>query len=235
MNPFEIPLAPKWGNFIDAWTRGNISLYFFNSVFVSVTSVFLIVIISTLAGYALGKMYIPKAETIVMGFLLFSFIPGIAIYITLFTIQSRFGLNATHLGLILPYTAWHLPFSIYILKKFFESVPMDIIESARIDGCGELKTFWYVVLPLIKPGVASVTVFAYISCWGELMWVQIVSSANVLLQTLPYGLLNFQDDMGVDWGPYAAGLCLVTIPLMIIFAYFQKYFISGLTQGAVKG
>ena len=138
-------------------------------------------------------------------------------------------------SIILPYVAWQLPFSMYIFKKFFETIPSDLVESGRIDGCSEMQTFMKIVLPLVKPAIATVIVFTFINNWGELMWAQIVTSSSVALKTLPVGLLNFKTEMGVQWGPYAAGLCLVTIPLLVVFAYFQKYFIAGLTQGAVKG
>lgn len=235
LNIFGPPSTPKWSNYAEAWSRGNIRVYFFNSAIVTVFSVIFTVVVSTLGGYALGKMHIPRSETIIMTFMTFSFIPGIAIYITLYKMLANVHMTQNYAALILPYTAWHIPFSMYILKKFFQSVPMDIIESARVDGCGEFKTFFIVVLPLVQPAVASVIVFTFINCWGELMWVQIVTSASLFMQTLPIGLLNFRYEMGVDWGPYAAGLCMVTIPLMVVFAYFQKYFITGLTQGAVKG
>ena len=144
-------------------------------------------------------------------------------------------MTRSYLALILPYTAWSLPVSMYILKNFFATVPMDIIESARIDGCRELRTFWNVVLPLIQPALASVIVLTFIHNWGELMWAQIVTSASLALKTLPIGLLSFRLEMGVEWGPYAAGLVMVTIPLLLVFGYFQKHFVAGLTQGAVKG
>ena len=234
-NLFGIPMNPQWGNYTEAWSRGNIDIYFFNSLLVSVTAVGLTVILSTLGGYALGKMHIPKSEAIITLFMAFSFIPGIAIYITLYKMMADIHLMNNHLAMILPYAAWHIPFSMYILKKFFETVPIELIEAARIDGCGELRTFFSIVLPLVKPAIASVIVLAYISCWGELMWAQIVTSASIHMKTLPIGLLSFRLEWGVEWGPYSAGLCLVTIPLMIVFAYFQKYFIAGLTQGSIKG
>lgn len=234
-NLFGLPKNPRWANYAEAWSRGYISVYFFNSLFVSVISVGLTVILATLGGYALGKMQIPKSELIIMIFMTFSFIPGIVIYITLYKMMADFHLTQNYLALILPYTAWHIPFNMYILKKFFETIPMDIIESARIDGCGELRTFFSIVLPLVKPAIATVIVLTYINCWGELMWAQIVTAASRDMKTLPIGLLSFRLETGTEWGLYTAGLVIVTIPLMLVFGYFQKYFIAGLTSGSVKG
>lgn len=235
VNPFGFPTRPEWGNYPEAWARGNIRHYFFNSLITTVSSVLLTAIVATLGGYALGKMNLPKSELIMMFFMTFSFIPGIAIYISLFAMMAKVRLTQSYFSLILPYTAWSLPFGMYILKKFFETVPMDIVESARIDGCSELRTFANVVLPLVRPALATVVVLTFIGNWGELMWAQIVTSASLRLKTLPIGLLSFKLEMGIEWGPYAAGLVMVTVPLLLVFGYFQKYFVAGLTQGAVKG
>lgn len=235
VNLFGVPKTPVWDNYRVAWTTGHLGAYFSNSVLVTIVSVFLTVILSTLGGYALGRMNIPKSELIIMAFMTFNFIPGIAIYISLYKIMASAKLLSSHVALILPYTAWQIPFSMYIFKKYFETVPMDIIESARIDGCSEFSTFLRIVLPLVTPAIATVVVFTFIGNWGELMWAQIVTASSMSLKTLPIGLLNFKTEMGVEWGQYAAGLSLVTLPLLFVFGYFQKYFVAGLTQGAVKG
>jgi len=235
VNLFGFPKQPVWSNYKAAWSTGHLGDYFFNSVFVTVGSVLLVTLLSTLGGYALGRMHVPKSEFIIMAFMTFNFIPGIAIYISLYKMMATMRLLSSHAALILPYTAWQIPFSMYIFKKYFETIPMDIIESARIDGCSELTTFVKIVLPLITPAIATVVVFTFIGNWGELMWAQITTASSMTLKTLPVGLLNFKTEMGVEWGQYAAGLSLVTIPLVLVFGYFQKYFVAGLTQGAVKG
>jgi raffinose/stachyose/melibiose transport system permease protein len=235
INLFGLPQNPIWSNYLVAWNTGHLGDYFFNSVLVSVSSVVLTTVLSTLGGYALGRMNLPKSELIIMVFMTFNFIPGIAIYISLYKMMASVNLLSSHAALILPYTAWQLPFSMYIFKKYFETIPMDIIESARIDGSTEFTTFYRIVLPLIVPAIATVIVFTFIGNWGELMWAQITTASSMNLKTLPVGLLNFKTEMGVEWGQYAAGLSLVTIPLLLVFGYFQKYFVAGLTQGAVKG
>ncbi len=235
VNLFGFPKEPVWSNYSVAWSTGHLGDYFFNSVIVTVCSVILTTILSTLGGYALGRMNLPKSELIIMIFMTFNFIPGIAIYISLYKMMASVHLLTSYAALILPYTAWQIPFSMYIFKKYFETIPMDLIESARIDGCSEFTTFRKIVLPLITPAVATVVVFTFIGNWGELMWAQITTASSMNLKTLPVGLLNFKTEMGVEWGQYAAGLSLVTLPLLVIFGYFQKYFVAGLTQGAVKG
>lgn len=235
VNLFGFPHNFVWSNYISAWNVGHLGQYFMNSVFITVVSVLATCIIAMLGGYALAKMSIPKADTIMMGFMTFTFIPGIAIYISLYMMMTKMHLTGNYLTLILPYIAWQIPFDMYIFKQFFATIPNELIESSRMDGCSETKAFFEIVLPLVAPAIATVIVFTFISNWGELMWANIVTASSMKIKTLPVGLLNFKTEMGVEWGQYSAGICLVTIPLMMVFAYFQKYFIAGLTNGAVKG
>ncbi len=234
VNLFGVPRVPEWRNYPDAWGVGHLGTYFFNSLFITSTSVLGCVIVALLAGYALAKLRIPKADLIMSAFMTFSFIPGIAIYISLYTMQNQLGIHG-YTAMIFPYIAWSLPLSMFILKQYFETVPTDLVESARIDGCNEFQTFRSIMLPLVTPAIATVVVFNFISNWGELMWANIVTSASTSIKTLPVGLLNFKTEMGTNWGQYTAGICMVTIPLMVVFAFCQKYFVAGLTNGAVKG
>lgn len=235
VNLFGIPQHFEWSNYAVAWQVGKIGLYFSNSVIVTVVSVLVTTLISLMGGYALSKLHIPKADIIIDVFMVFNFIPGIAIYISLYTQMRDMHLTGNLMTLILPYIAWQIPFSLYLMKQYFDTVPHELIESGRIDGAGEFTVFWKIMLPLVKPAIATVVVFAFISNWGELMWANIATAASTGIKTLPVGLLNFKTEMGVQWGQYTAGICIVTIPLMIVFGYFQKYFVAGLTNGAVKG
>jgi ABC-type glycerol-3-phosphate transport system permease component len=234
-NIWFLPKDFQWRNYVQAWVVGKIGTYFINSIVVSVASVFFTCIVALIGGYALAKLYIPKSESIMMFFMTFTFLPGIAIYIPLYIQMSKMHLLNSYLTLIIPYTAWQIPFSMYIFKKFFETIPIELIESARVDGCKEHQTFYKIVLPLVTPAIATVTVFNFISVWGELMWANITMAASVKYRTLPIGLLNFKGEMGVQWGQFAAGISIVIIPLVVVFIYTQKYFIQGLTAGAVKG
>lgn len=234
-NLFGLPQAWKFSNYGTAWEVGKLGLYFKNSVVVTVISVLVAALVSIMAGYALSKLHIPKAELIISIFMMFNFIPGIAIYISLYTMLGKLHLSGGFLSLILPYIAWQIPFSIYIMKQYFDTMPQELIESGRIDGCTEFQNFLYIMLPLVKPAIATVVVFAFVGNWGELMWANIATSSSATIKTLTVGLLNFKTEMGVEWGQYTAGICMVTIPVMAVFGYFQKYFVAGLTNGAVKG
>lgn len=235
INLFGFPRHIELMNYANAWSIGKLGTYFVNSVVITGVSVAVTTVLSLLGGYALAKLYIPKAGLIMDAFMVFNFIPGIAIYISLYSMMSKMHLTGGKMSLILPYIAWQIPFSMYIIKQYFETIPEELIESGRIDGCTEFQTFFHIMLPLVKPAIATIIVFTFIGNWGELMWANIATASNALIKTLPVGLLNFKTEMGVEWGQYTAGICMVTIPLMLLFGYFQRYFVSGLTNGAVKG
>ncbi len=234
-NIWGLPEIWRFSNYYDAWIGANLSVYIYNSVIVSFTSVLGSAFVAAIAGYALSKMNIPKAELLLSILLMFNFVPGVAIYISLYRQLISMSLGGTLWMLILPYLAGHIPFSVYIYKKFFDSLPMELLEAARIDGSGELNTFFKVVLPLVYPATASVMVFSFIGTWGEYMWANIASVSSVSIQTLPVGLLYFRGEYGIEWGPFSAAIIIIIVPLMLIFIYLQKYFIQGLTAGAVKG
>lgn len=235
VNLFGLPQGLEVQNYGTAWTVGKLGQYFGNSALISVAAVLVTCGVCLLGGYALAKLRIPGANAIMSAFMVFNFIPGIAIYISLYSMMSRMQLTGGRAGLILPYIAWSIPFAMYIMKQYFETIPEELIESGRMDGCSEFQTFFHIMLPLVVPALATIVVFTFINNWGELMWANIATASNANIKTLPVGLLNFKSEMGVQWGQYTAGICMVTVPLMLVFAYFQKYFIAGLTNGAVKG
>ena len=234
-NIWGLPDIWRWNNYVFAWVQREVGKYAWNSIIVSLSGVFASVFISALGGYALSKMYIPKAETILAILMTFNFVPGVAVYISLYIQMINMHLNRTLWMLILPYMTWQIPFSLYIFKKFFDSVPTELLEAARIDGSGEMQTFFRVIVPLVRPAIATVMVFNFIHIWGEYMWASIASSSSIAIQTLPVGLLRFRGEYGIEWGPFAAAIMIIVLPLMLIFIYLQRYFIQGLTSGAVKG
>lgn len=234
-NIWGLPNVWRWSNYVFAWVQREVGKYAWNSVIVTLSGVLASVLITALGGYALSKMYIPKAEMILAVLMTLNFVPGVAIYISLYVQMINMHLNRTLWMLILPYMAWQIPFSLYIFKKFFDSVPTELLEAARIDGSGEVHTFFRVIVPLVRPAIATVMVFNFINIWGEYMWASIASSSSVAIQTLPVGLLRFRGEYGIEWGPFAAAIMIIVLPLMLVFIYLQRYFIQGLTSGAVKG
>lgn len=234
-NIWGLPQIWRWENYSYAWVGGKIGQYALNSVIITFTAVIGSVLITAFGGYALSKMRIPRANLILSLFMVFNFVPGVAYYIPLYSQMIKLHINGTLLMLILPYLTWQIPFSIYIFKNFFDSIPSELIEAARIDGASELKAFFQVMLPLVRPALATVTVFNFISIWGEYMWASISATSSAKIQTIPVGLLYFRGEYGIEWGPFAAAITIIIVPLIIVFIYFQKYFVQGITSGAVKG
>ena len=234
-NIWGIPEVWRIENYATAWEQGKIGMFALNSVVVTSTAVLGSVVLPALAGYALSKMYIPFSEAIIGLLMGLNFVPGVAVHISLFSQMNAMGFSKTLWMMILPYMAWQIPFSTFIYKKFFDSISQEILEAARVDGSSEVYTFLQIVLPLVTPATATVVVFNFISIWGEYLWASICCSSSVRTQTLPVGLVNFKGEYGIEWGPFAAAIVIIVTPLICVFTYFQKYFIQGLTAGAVKG
>lgn len=151
-------------------------------------------------------------------------------------IISKSGLlNVPHAPTIFLYVGWLLPGSIIILTNFFKTLPVELLEAARIGGSSELKTMQKIVLPLMKTSISTCLVFNFCFVWGELMWAQIVTSFTDKGIPLTTGLLNFQGQYTRDWVTMTAAICIVMIPMYVLFLFTQKYFVKGLTSGSVKG
>ena len=234
-NIWGFPRVWRADNYLRAWRMGDMILFVRNSLTVTVTAVGGCLLLSAFAGYALSKLRVPMAKTVMSALMGLNFIPGVAIYLSLYIQMIRMGMNKTLLMLILPYLAWQIPFSVYIFQKFFDSIPSELLESARVDGSGELNTFFRIVLPTAKPAVSTVLIFNFISTWGEFMWASIASSSSAKIKTIPVGMVYFKGEFGIEWGPFAAAIVMIVLPMVCVFIYFQKYFIQGLTAGAVKG
>ena len=233
-NVWGIPKEFAWGNYYYAWDTAQIGTYFFNSLLVVGITVLVTIVISALAGYALAKLGIKRAGLIVMLIFLCTMLPSESILMPTYLMTARLGMIGTYLSLIIPYIGWGSAFATYIYYNFFLTVPTEIIEAARIDGCGEVKIFGKIVFPMILPATATVAIFTFLSWWGELLWSSVDLAASEL-KTLPLGVLAFVQSAGTDWGPLCAASCIIIIPLIIFFLFFQKYFIAGLTGGSVKG
>ena len=234
-NIWGLPEVWRWSNYSYAWGAGNIGKYALNSFIVSITAVIGSVVFTAPAGYALSKMQIPHSKLIISLMLGLNFVPSVAVFIPLYSQLISMHLNKTLFMLILPNLVWQIPFSIYIFKNFFDSIPTALIEAARVDGSSEVRTFLQIILPNMRPAVATVMVFNFINIWGEYIWASVASSSTTAIQTLPVGLLYFRGEYGIQWGPFAAAILIIILPLLLVFIYLQRYFIQGLTAGAVKG
>lgn len=233
---WNFPEKLLFSNYVEAFQVGSIGRYLLNSVIISAISLVSIQVLALLAAYALSRLKIPYVEIVLLVLLLLQVLPTESVIIPLYIIVSKLHLlNIPYVSTILGYVGWSLPGTIIILKNYFDTVPMDLMEAARIDGSGEVHTMTKIVLPLMKAPMIACLIMNFTYVWGELMWAQVTTLLTDKGVTITVGLLNFQGMYGTNWPLLTAAIVMVIIPLLIIFIALQKYFIAGLTAGGVKG
>ena len=229
-----LPHEATAANFIDAWTNVGFDKYFFNSLKVSGISVIFIVIISIMVGYALSR-YKFKFKMAFLGLLLaVQFIPAAVLLVPLFNIFNGLGLVGSHIALILVNVTFQTPFCCVLMRGFVEGVPFSLEEAAMIDGCSQIRGVFKVVIPMLVPGIITVAAFALIGCWNEFLFAMMfLNDPNKY--TVPIGLKMMQGEYGIHYGAMAAGAIIAMAIPVVLFAYLQKYLVTGLSSGAVKG
>lgn len=229
-----LPKDLTFGNFIDAWTNVGFDKYFFNSLKVSGISVIFIVIISIMVGYALSR-YKFKFKMTFLGLLLaVQFIPAAVLLVPLFNIFNGLGLVGSHIALVLINVTFQTPFCCVLMRGFVEGVPYALEEAAMIDGCSRIKGVFKVVVPMLVPGIVTVAAFALIGCWNEFLFAMMMLN-DPAKYTVPIGLKMMQGEYGIHYGSMAAGAIIAMAIPVILFAYLQKYLVTGMSSGAVKG
>lgn len=231
-----LPTQLYFGHYTSIFTKlGNFFAYFRNSVVVSFWSVLFNVLFAATLGYSFAKFKYP-GRGIFFGFVLLVItLPYVIYLIPIYIMQSRMNMIDTTLGLILPYIATNLPMSVFIMRGQFNGVPNEMMEAARIDGANQWQTFAKVMMPIVKPGIATVIIMTFITVWGEFTYARTLCvTANS--QTLAVGI-TFLREEAASWqyGTLTATIILSLIPVMIIFLSMQKYFVKGIMAGAVKG
>lgn len=240
-----IPTTITWDNYQRLFKTGTklfgIGMpmairWLFNSVFISVVAMGLTCATSSLAGYALAKKRFWGKGLIFGLFVCAMALPKQVILIPLMTEMSNLGLLKSVWGsmfaVIFPVVGW--PFGVFLMKQFSETIPTEILEAARVDGAGELRTFITVVFPMIKPGIGALAIFTFVNTWND-YFLQLVMLTSRESWTLPLAIANLQGEMSTDFGLIMAGAALASIPIIIVFVAFQKYFTQGIAMGAVKG
>ena len=189
-------------------------------------------ITASLAGYALAKKRFIGRNILFTIIICAMALPKQVIVIPLLQEMTAIGLNNNIWAVILPTVGWH--FGVFLMKQFSETIPTEILEAARVDGAGELRTFSTVVLPMIKPGIGALAIFTFVNTWND-YFLQLVMLVDEDKWTLPLGIAKLQGEMSTDFGLIMAGAALASIPIIIVFIMFQKYFTQGIAMGAVKG
>lgn len=233
-NIWGLPKTFALENYTKAWEVANIGSYMINSLIIVGATLILTLVLGSLAGYALSRFRIKYAELIMLVILACTMMPSESVIMPVYIMTNKLGLTGSYLALIIPYVGWGLPMTTYIFRNYFNTIPADLLEAARIDGCSEGGTFIRVAAPLMLPAMATNAIFLFVSWWGELLWASVELSSSQM-KTIPIGLISFSAQFGTDWGALSAAVCIVLIPLIIFFLFMQKYFVRGLTGGAVKG
>lgn len=227
-------LPTKWrlDNFVDAWVSAKVSQYFFNSAIVTIVTLFFVLLFASMMAYALTRMKFKYNGVILFILLMGIMIPIHATLIPLFMILKNLGILSSRLAIILPYIAVNLPIGVYMLSAFLRTMPKELEEAAFMDGCGVLKSFFKVVLPLLKPPLASVAIFVFLAVWNELLMAATFIQKEEL-RTLPLGLMNFSGQYSISWGPLAAAMVISTIPILISYVLFSDQMEKSFTAGAI--
>lgn len=231
-----IPAHPTLDNYKYILTFNNnvFVTWLLNSLKIGAMTTVVGLALSCPAAYAFSRWNFLGKQSILLSFLITQMFPGIILLIPLYNLYAGLNLLDNIFGLVIAYATTTLPFSVWMLKNFFDAVPKELDEAALVDGLGPFRTFWQIVLPLTIPGVAVVGFFNFMSAWNEFMmaFTFLQSDSNL---TLPIGIQHFVFQTGADWQWLTASAVLVTVPVLIIFIWAQRYLISGLTGGSVKG
>ncbi|MCH4887505.1 carbohydrate ABC transporter permease [Acidaminobacter sp. JC074] len=229
--PQWFPLDPTFDNWISLF-KNPAFVWLRNSFIISLSTMILVCVTASLAGYALAKKDF-KGKELIFGLLIAAMaLPKQVILVPLVQIVNSWGLHNTLLACILP--AVGFPFGIFLMKQFSETLPKELLEAAKIDGCNEIGIFIKIVLPLIKPGIGALAIFTFISSWND-YFLQLVMLVEKEKLTMPLGVALMQQEFSTNYGVLMAGATLACIPIIIIFIVFQKNFTQGITMGAVKG
>ena len=238
---FALPVPGEfaWDNYRRAWEGARFSTYFVNSLWVTGTSVFGILLLGSMAAYALSRFTHPIGTAAYALFLAGLMIPVQLSIVPLFFQLRSMGLLNTRTGLILVYIANGLPFAVFILGNFFRALPRSLYEAAVVDGCSDSAAFWKVMLPLARPGLVTVAIFQFIGIWKEdfFAFMFTTGSQSDAVRTLPLGLANLSlvAQYRNENGMLFAGVVIVTLPILLVYLFLQKHLVKGVTAGALKG
>ena len=233
-NVIGLPKHWLWSNYKKALIAGNMGLYFFNSCVVTGLTILFTILFSLMAAYALERMIWKGRKQINALFMLGLTVPIHAAILPIFIILRKFHMLNSYQSLIVPYVAFALAMAIMICSSFMISIPVELEESACIDGAGIYKIFWVIICPLMKPAFASVAIFTFLQAWNELMFA-IIYISDSKYRTLSVGIQSLSGAYTTDWGPIGAGLVIATFPTLIIYLFMSKKIQSSLMAGAIKG
>lgn len=231
--PEWIPTSISLNNFREAFANNPVLRWTLNSLIVAVSVTAFQLIFATMAGYGFAKKVFPGREILFWLYVSSMMIPPFALVIPLFTLMADYGLVDSYLGLIAP--GLSAPFGVFLMRQFIQTLPTELIDAARIDGCGEVRVFWDMVLPLAKPGLAVLGIFVFMGQWSAFLWPLIITNSNDM-RTLQVGFaLLANRELRVNFGALMAAATYMALPMLVVFFAFQRYFLRGITIGGIKG
>ncbi|MBG6056050.1 multiple sugar transport system permease protein [Salinibacterium sp. CAN_S4] len=228
-------LPSQWTleNYVAALTKDGVAPALINSVVTAVLSTVFSLVLAVPAAYAITRYRTPSGRVFVLAALVTRMVPTIAVGAPLVETMRTLGLTDTSLGLAIAHTTISLPLSIWLMSSFFESVPDELEEAAKVDGASRLGALWRVVLPVVSGGLAVTAIFAFLASWNEFLFSLLLTSVRA--QTTPIVIANFQTQFGLDWGAMTALAAVYSIPVILLTLALQRHIVAGLTLGAVKG
>jgi arabinogalactan oligomer/maltooligosaccharide transport system permease protein len=230
-----IPEDASFENFISVVTDKDFLLWVWNSLMITSATAIIGVILASTSAYAFSRWRFPGRNAGMIFLLATQMIPAAMLMVPIFILAVRLELVGTYRGLVIAYSIGSVPFSVWILKGYYDTIPRDLEEQAEIDGASRITSFYRIILPLSTPALAIVFLFNFMQAWNDYLLARVILANASEIWTWPLGLQSLQDQFRTAWGQFAAGSVLVTIPVVILFLYSSKYLISGLTLGGVKG
>jgi len=229
-----IPENATFKNYIELFTNRPFLFWAWNSAIVSFVVTFTGVALASTAGYALSRFRFIGKQTTMLGLLTTQMFPATMLLLPMYIMLIKLELLNSYLGIIIVYSATALPFCIWQMKGYYDTIPFSLEESARIDGCSRWQAFYKIIFPLAAPALVITALFSFMTAWSEyIVAAQVLQDTKLF--TLPLGLKSFESNMSTEWGLYAAASLVVSIPVVVLFVILSKWLVSGLTLGSVKG
>lgn len=233
-NVIGLPKEWLWSNYASALKTGNMPKYFLNSAIVAIATILITLAVALMATFALTRLIWKRRKTLNKFFMLGLTIPIHASIVPVYVTLSRLHLLNTYWALIIPYSAFSLAMAILVCTGFMNEIPRDLDESACIDGCSVWGIFFRIIVPMMKPAVATVGIYTFLQCWNELMFANIFISKSAL-RTLPVGVQALSGQYTTEWGPIGAALVLATFPTLLMYIFLSKKIQDSFIAGAIKG
>ncbi|MDD2297387.1 MAG: carbohydrate ABC transporter permease [Sphaerochaetaceae bacterium] len=232
-NPLSPPTSLYLQNFVRSWVQGHLGVYFYNSIFYSMISTVLTVIIAMGSGYALSKFRYNFSKIIYMFYTLGLLITVHSVIVPLFIMETKLGIANTRLGVIIPYIAFGLPFQVFLATTYVKGIPDAMQESAIIDGANYLQVFFTIILPIATPIISTMFIYTFLGNWNEFILVQTLTS-EIAIRSLPVGINSFAGGMSRDYGLQFSALVIGTVPMIIFYLIFRDKIAQGFAAGATK-